>query len=147
MLYTYQEYQRKRDDSYKWLNVPYGRSYNRIDRAGLSTKEEKAANPLLAVLELLTETRGSARHSVVWLERRLDMIQGVEAIRLYAAANDGRLPSNLETITDAPVPLDPFTGTPFIYESKEDSAMISAPMPPGFKYRPYIIRYELKLAK
>jgi hypothetical protein len=67
--------------------------------------------------------------------------------RLYAAANEGGLPTHLEAITDSPAPLDPFTGKPFHYDLKGDSATLSAPMPPGFNYRPYIIRYKLKLAK
>jgi hypothetical protein len=147
VLYTYQEYQRKRDDFDKWLNVPYGQSYHRIDRAGLSTTEEKSANPLLAMIQLLTESRGSARVAAVGLDRRLDALQCIEAIRLYAAANEGGLPTHLEAITDSPAPLDPFTGKPFLYDLKGDSATLSAPMPPGFNYRPYIIRYKLKLAK
>ena len=47
-LYTMQEYQRLRDDSYKWMNVPYWQSYNRIDQADHFTAEQKLANPLLA---------------------------------------------------------------------------------------------------
>ena len=41
-LYTIQEYQRMRDDSYKWMNVPYWQSYNRVDRSILSTVEAEA---------------------------------------------------------------------------------------------------------
>ena len=70
---------RKRDDFDKWLNVPYGQSYHRIDRAGLSTAEEKSANPLLGMIQLLTESRGSARVAAVGLDRRLDALQCIEA--------------------------------------------------------------------
>ncbi len=55
-LYTMQEYQRFRDDSYKWMNVPYWQSYNRIDQADHFTAEEKLANPLLVMMYELLST-------------------------------------------------------------------------------------------
>ena len=51
-LYSMQEYQRIRDESYKWMNVPYWQSYNRIDRAMHSDRGEKLANPLLALFHV-----------------------------------------------------------------------------------------------
>ena len=86
------------------------------------------------------------------LERELDALQCIEAIRLYANAHEGKLPNSLEAITDAPVPLDPVTGKPFLYQVNGDSATLSAPAPPGFRrtgddHQRYAIRYELKLAR
>ena len=54
-LYSMEEYQRIRDGSYKWVNVPYWQSYNQIDRAILSAKDEKLANPLVALFLMLTQ--------------------------------------------------------------------------------------------
>ncbi|HEX4053468.1 MAG TPA: hypothetical protein VHX86_04315 [Tepidisphaeraceae bacterium] len=39
----------------------------------------------------------------------------VEAIRAYAAANNGQLPQHLAEITAMPVPVNPRTGKPFDY--------------------------------
>ena len=76
----------------------------------------------------------------------LDALQCIEAIRLYAAAHAGKLPARLEDITEAPAPLDPATGHPFIYEVVGDSATLSAPLPPGGHNHPsHAIRYVLKL--
>jgi hypothetical protein len=49
------------------------------------------------------------------LEQRIGLMRCVEALRLYAAAHDGRLPDKL---SDCPVPLpdDPFSGKPFVYK-------------------------------
>jgi hypothetical protein len=154
-LYTMQEYQRLRDDSFKWMNVPYWQSYNRMEQADRFTVEQKRANPLLSMMYgLLTPARTATRFAPIRLERELDAIQCIEAIRLYAAAHEGKLPPTLEAITDAPAPLDPATGKPFLYQVHEDSATVSALASRGFDYphvvddhQPYAIRYELKLAK
>jgi hypothetical protein len=148
-LYTVQEYQRLRDDSYKWMNVPYWQSYNGMDQANHFTAEEKLANPLLSMMyELLRPILNMRRSSPLRLERELDAIQCIEAIRLYVAAHEGKLPPSLEAITDVPVPIDPAMGKPFVYQVNGDSANLSAPRPPGYNLpSPFAIRYELKLAK
>ena len=53
------------------------------------------------------------------------MLRHVEALRLYADANNGKLPARL---TDIPVPLpvDPFTGKPFEYRCTGDRAALHA---------------------
>ncbi len=151
-LYTMQKYQRLLDDSFKWMNVPYWQSYNRVDGAIHSTVDEKAANPLLAPFLSLTPALNPVRLAGIRLDRELDAVQCIEAIRLYAHAHEGKLPASLEAITDAPVPLDLATGKPFLYQVNGDSATLSAPPPPGLKrvdvdHQRYAIHYELKLAK
>ena len=132
-LYSLEEYRRIRDGSYKWMNVPYWQSYNQIDRAILSPGDEKLANPFIALFLMLTPPINQVRLAAIRLERQLDAVQCIEAIRLYAKAHEGKLPDSLEAITDAPVPLDPVTGKPFLYQVNGDSATLSAPAPPGFR--------------
>jgi hypothetical protein len=151
-LYSMEEFQRIRDESYKWTNVPYWQSYNQIDRAILSPGDEELANPLVALFLMLTRPLNRVRLQAILLERQLDAVQCIEAIRLYANAHEGKLPSSLDATTDAPVPLDLATGKPFLYQVNGDSATLSAPAPPGFNrtgddHQRYAIRYELKLAK
>jgi hypothetical protein len=147
-LFSFLEYQRLRDDSYKWINVPYWQSHGRIDQATTSTVEEKLANPLLAIFRVLSSSLNSIRLADVRLDRQLDALQCIEAIRLHAAAHQGMLPATLDAITDAPTPIDPATGTPFHYEVNGDSATLSAPLPPGAPdHHSYKIRYVLKLVK
>jgi hypothetical protein len=151
-LYSLEQYQRIRDERYKWMNVPYWQSYDRVDGAIPSTVDEKMANPILAAFLSVTPALNSVRLAGIRLDRELDTLQCIEAVRLYAKAHEGKLPNSLEAITDAPVPLDVVTGKPFLYQVNGDSATLSAPAPPGFKrtgddHQRYAIRYELKLAK
>ena len=103
---------------------------------------------------MLTPPINQVRLAAIRLERQLDAIQCIEAIRLYASAHEGKLPDSLESITDAPVPLDPATGKPFLYQASGDSATLSAPVPPGFNdpydlrsWQSYAMSYELRLAR
>ena len=65
------------------------------------------------------------------LQRQVDALRCIEALRLYAAAHKGKLPARLDDITVVPIPTDPVTSKPFGYRTAGDTAMLSAPPPPG----------------
>ncbi|MFO0954802.1 MAG: hypothetical protein U0835_27300 [Isosphaeraceae bacterium] len=147
-LYSYQEFRRVRDESYKWLNVPYWQSYDRVDRASSITVDQKLANPILALFRFYVSALNSARLASVRLERRFDALQCVEAVRLYAHEHGGSFPTSLAGLADSPVPLDPGTGKPFEYRSDGATATLSAPAPPGAPDNQfYLIRYVFKSNK
>jgi hypothetical protein len=128
--------------------VPYWQSYNRVDRPWSATVEQKLANPLLAFFMALAPALNATRVTSVRLERELDALQCIEAIRLHAAAHAGKLPDSLEELVDAPAPVDPASGKPFFYSRHGDSATLSAPQPPGApNNRFYVINYHLSLAR
>ena len=131
LLYSFREYKRTRDNMHKWLNLPYWQSPALGGPSGDLSVEQRLANPFLALFRELEPAVGAARFATVRLERQLDALQCVEAIRLHAAAQGGRLPASLEEIADAPTPLDPATGKPFVYRADGDSATLTAPIPPG----------------
>lgn len=146
-LYSLQEYRRLNDDSYKWMNLPYWQSHGRIDQQFANNAEDIVANPLLATFRALTPAIRSARLAALRVERKLDALQCIEAIRLHANANDGKLPVSVEVIAEVPTPIDPATGKAFLYESHGRSATLAAPIPAGAPNQPaYAIRYELRLA-
>ena len=147
-LHTILEYQKLRDNTYKWLNVPYAQSFDKVDMALQKAMSDKMRNPLLTLFSMLTPALNSARWAFVRLDRQLDAIQTIEAIRLYAHDHGGTLPPNLEAITEVPIPLDPATGKSFGYELQGDSALLTAPSPPRAPDHPaWKINYQLKLAK
>jgi hypothetical protein len=83
----------------------------------------------------------------LWLvgEARAAVARG--ALRDAAARNGGRFPASLADVP-ARVPLDPFTGKPFLYEPTADglSARLSTTAIPGID-EPYLVRiYELTIA-
>ena len=148
-LYCYQGYRRSLDETYKWMNLPYVQSYNRIDPSNLATVEQKMQNLLLTMFRMLTPSLGPVRIASLRLDRRLDALQCVEAIRLHAAAHEGKLPTSLESIVDAPVPDRPHDRQALRLQGRRRLGHRSpSPVPPGAPNHPsFAIRYALKLVK
>ncbi|GIW88098.1 MAG: hypothetical protein KatS3mg108_2422 [Isosphaeraceae bacterium] len=148
VLDTLLTYRSARDHLYKWMSLPYWQAQTGLDRAsslGLETPEAKLANPLLSLFALLVPPLKAALLGQVNLERQLDALQTIEAIRL-AAKRDGTLPPTLEALP-VPAPLDPATGQPFVYRLQDKTAQLSAPIPSGAPDHPsYEVRFILKLA-
>lgn len=64
------------------------------------------------------------------LERKIQALRIVEAVRHYLASHNGRFPDSLTDIKDLSIPLDPLTGAPFEWQVKNNVATLKAPTPP-----------------
>jgi hypothetical protein len=81
------------------------------------------------------------------LEQRIALVRHVEALRLYVAEHDGKLP---EKLSDVPMPLpsDPFTGKPFDCTIESATAHLRGSPPRGEEQNPrYNVRYEVTIQK
>lgn len=107
VLHSMEEYRRIRDGSYKWTHVPYWQSYNRIDRAILSAGDQQLANPLVALFLKLTPPINRVRLASILLERELDAMQCIEAIRLYGSAMRASCPTAWSRSSRHPCPQIP----------------------------------------
>jgi hypothetical protein len=76
------------------------------------------------------------------LDRNMAALQCIEAIRLYAAVHNGKFPNELSDITQVPVPDNPVTQKPLIYQRTGPKAFLEAPAEKEQTDR-YVIRYEL----
>jgi hypothetical protein len=83
-------------------------------------KKQQSANPFLQGVDGMYR----AIERFARADRQLAALSAVEAIRSYAAANGGKLPSKLDDVTDTPVPLNPITGKAFEYEVKGAEATL-----------------------
>jgi hypothetical protein len=146
LLDEHREYELRRDDMLKWIPLPYWQTAK-----GIANEPPPSADSLLAKLLLpavLTVRMAGAR-----LERRIAILRHVEAVRMYAAEHDGKLPASLSDCT-VPLPVDPLFGKPFGYSVEGDTAVIMAPPPPGADYKPdprwtnpYDLRYVVTITK
>jgi hypothetical protein len=81
------------------------------------------------------------------LDQRIALLRCVEALRLYAAGHEGRLPARLADV-EVPLPLDPVTGQPFAYEVQGATAVVRGSAPRGMeKNAAYNVRYEVTIRK
>jgi hypothetical protein len=147
-LYTFQQYEQFRDDFFKWTSLPFYQGYKGMEDSVGGNPNVADRHMLFKLFTMLIPAVRSCGRAQALSERRLDAIQCIEAIRLYAALHGGKLPSRLEDMTEAPVPGDTATGKPFKYTVDGDRAVIWAPAPPGGPDHPlHRINYELKLTR
>jgi hypothetical protein len=129
----------RRDESMKLLSLaPW-----QID-ALTDGQEADRRDGLFADLlpHIIADRRTQAR-----LEQRIALLRHVEALRLYAADHEGRLPETLAEIA-VPLPPDPFTGKPFVYKLENATAQLQGSPPHGEEQNPcFNVRYEVTIQK
>ncbi|MFO0801026.1 MAG: hypothetical protein U0804_26465 [Gemmataceae bacterium] len=118
-----------RDEQYKAFRLPYPRATAELAKAKARAEALKKGRPdaVVSVFALTVPAIEKVYHSCARLDRRLDALTAVEAVRLHAAANKGTPPPALADITLVPVPNDPFTGRPFEYAARADGFTLTAP--------------------
>jgi hypothetical protein len=123
------EFEVQRDDELKLLGL-------KLWELGSDGEKKKIVTSGLFA-DLLPRV-GNARRTQGALEHRIAVLRHVEALRMYAASHEGKLPDKLEGI-GVPLPPDPFTGKPFAYALTGGTAKLT----PGAG----VVRYEISLKK
>jgi len=101
------DYEVQRDERVKLLALPLCQ----IDSLVGGKNEKSDGDGLLAdFLPHIIKLRRNQGQ----LERQIALLRHVEALRIYAADHDGKLPARLSDIP-VPLPIDPVTGKPFAY--------------------------------
>jgi hypothetical protein len=137
MVGTYHE---DRDDLYRGAYLPYTQCFPVFEAADKRLREAPISDGhLLSRVFLAALPRAVSPQARV--DRTLAALRVIEALRLHAAAHDGRLPDRLNDVTEVPVPDDPGTGRPFEYSRDGDTATLVSQMPGdpapgnGLRYR------------
>jgi hypothetical protein len=140
LLGRWQRYQAIRDDLYKWAALAYVvdrdlalRKQNEIHQVA-----RKTAVPFDAFLPPL----GATYQARLRQHRFLSVLRAIEALRLYAARH-GKWPEALADVRDVPVPHDPVTNAPFVYQASDNNAtliMVEHRLSSGMEYE-----YRLRL--
>jgi hypothetical protein len=145
LMYGMAQYDESADDFYKLNNLPYWEARERLK--DLDDRSRGADNGQRSAFDLLFFNPQRIYLGKARLQRRIDLLRCVEAVRLYAAAHGGALPASLEAIREVPIPDDPITGKAFRYTKNGDRAIIEAVAPPGEEANETLaIRIEITLA-
>jgi hypothetical protein len=140
LLDAMREYEVIRDESLKLMNLPTWQ----VEALAQQIKPPKEEN---LIAYLLVPSAQKVRRAQGRLEQRIALLRHVEALRLYAADHEGKLP---EKLADCPVPLpeDPFTGKPFRYRVEGTTAHLFGTPPKGEeKNAPYNLHYVVTIQK
>ena len=134
------EYEIQRDERLNLFALPY---WEMEKLRGAATKEEPGEGLFAELVPRILKIRQATAR----IDQRLAMLRCVEALRIYAAANDGKFPAKLEDVK-LPLPVDPITGKPFPYELSGDTAILRGTPPAGQENNAaFNIRYEVTIAK
>jgi hypothetical protein len=121
-------YEARRDEIMKLMNLPTWQRDVMVVQLEPAKAERLFGIPIMPMSKVLN-AQGR-------LEQKMALLRHVEALRLYAAEHDGKLP---EKLSDCPVPLppDPFSGKPFQYQLEGTTAHLHGLPPRGLeKARP-----------
>jgi hypothetical protein len=128
-----------RDEAMKLTNLPAWQM------EALATRTPPTPSHERAVFDALLSSVQKVRRAQARLEQRIGLLRHVEVLRLYAAAHDGRFPSQLADV-GVPLPADPFTGKPFEYRLQVSTAHVRGSPPPGEEKNPvFNVRYEVTI--
>jgi len=128
------------DDAMKTINLPFWQAEAVSNPYKRTNEPALFADSFVPVVDKVLRVRGR-------LDQRIGLLRHVEALRLYAAEHNGKLPANLSEIS-VPLPVDPFTGKPFRFEVAGNAAHLRGTAPSGMEKDPsYNVHYELIVRK
>jgi hypothetical protein len=137
LLFIAGVYREDRDDWYCSAYLPYPQARPLLEAAIKRLREapiSEAHVPARALLPGLNRVLAAQAR----VERNFAALRIVEALRIFAAAHDGKLPTKLSEVTEVPLPDDPGTGRPFEYTREGDTGTLasgdSLPIAGGVRY-------------
>jgi hypothetical protein len=143
MLYSMATFAQLRDEQFRWLCLPYAEAAELARRDEQRSSKEAANREIIPLAQIYLPSLRMVFSAGARTDRRIAALRLIEALRLYAADHEGRLPAVLSEITTVPVPIDPVTGKVFEYAQTGDTATISSP--PTDKSKQSGLRYEIKM--
>ncbi|MGN6544003.1 MAG: hypothetical protein ACTHK7_03065 [Aureliella sp.] len=129
LIDTHRELRRWADELEKVSLLPYALSNDlseqamrRLDRW---TAENRYQSVAASIASLLFPGYDGLRRAVARVEFQRHRLMVVEALRMHAAAHQGKLPKRLDELEPAPAPLNPFTNRPFDYQPQQTDRGVS----------------------
>jgi hypothetical protein len=130
LLYTMQTYDDLRDEHFKWFSLPYAEAHAGLAQAEKQLKRSVGdGREIIPLAAMLLPALQSCKDAEARMSQQIAALEVLSALRLYAAAHEGKLPESLKEISEVPVPLDPFRGEPFVYVRSGDTARLESPFP------------------
>ena len=125
--YIIQVYQETRDTAFAAAYLPtseFEGEFKSLESRFQVVLERVKSGPLAVLVEFLPALH-NAHRATLKLDRRIAALRAVEAIRMQAATDGGKLPESWAAVKVVPIPVDPLTGVPFVYEVHEGSVEVS----------------------
>jgi hypothetical protein len=145
LLYVMGTFHEDRDDFYRAAYLPYPQCFPLLEAAHNRLRDAPSSEAhVLSRIFLPALNKVISRQALV--ERTFAALRIIEALRMYAAAHDGKLPEKLNDVTEVPLPDDPGTGRPFEY-SREGETVTLVSQVPGDPLPSNGLRYRVTIRK
>ncbi len=131
------QYEVDLDEFIKWTNIPFWQIPGNLGG------QKPRSGPFSVLLPVWYKVILAKART----QQQLALIMVAEGVRGYAAENGNKPPASLDAVK-LPLPVDPITGKPFLYEMKGDVAVIRATPPADQKdVAVYNRVYEITIRK
>ena len=125
LLHIVETYDQIRDDLFKWFHLPYLQAKEGLEAFERDLPSAKKRE-LFPTASLILPRMVMMPTVTVHVDRQLAALRCIEALRLYAASHQGKLPAALDEIREVPIPLNPATGKLFGYRLEGKTAVLDA---------------------
>jgi len=147
MIYTLDTYDELRDERFKLAGLPYWQIHDRLRQENEQMRRISDEREVVPLAGTLLPAISNVALAQARSDRSFCLARIIEALRLYAANHDGRLPERLADVTEVPIPDDPLTGGDFSYRLSGETAVLETPLPQGLLQRQHGLRYEITVAR
>jgi len=129
LIYTMQLHHELMDASIKNYTLPYPTALQGIEAAKTLADRAKAdGSEIIPLASLVHPAIWATRTAVARCDRQIATMRVIEALRMYAANHDSKLPNQLSDISEVPIPEDPATVKPFEYRRDGEKAVLQGPI-------------------
>jgi hypothetical protein len=133
IAYYLSQYDRVRDEAEKLMALPHWQAREGLNRLDKQIQDAVRANDGNVLITLLFPVVLRVYEAQARMDRQLASLRCVEALRLHADAQGGKLPATLAEVRAVPLPTDPLTGKGFdtLYKVDGAKAVLDIPAMPG----------------
>jgi hypothetical protein len=142
LLYSALTFDELRDEMFKWFNVPYWQARDGIGQAASALNKQGRLREIIPLARTLLPAIAGVKTAEARMQRHIDLLRVIEAVRLFASDHDGKLPAALSDIKAVPIPNSPITGKAFDYRVENGVGILGSAEPD----KQFPLRYRLKLA-
>jgi hypothetical protein len=114
-------------------------------RRGIFRASQDRKKSRIGIFVSLTPKIEAGQAAETSLDRKVAALRAVEAIRMQAAADGGKLPDSLAKVAIVPVPIDPVGARPF--GSRREGNVAFLPDGSGGLQRAFRLSYRITLRK
>ena len=159
LIHQLADFDQMMDELYRWFYFPYGQAQQGwktlMKEWGVKDNleysfffypkydPEKFENISTYIAKLSVVALNAEYRKSTYLDQKIAALQCIEAMRMYAADHEGKLPKSLRDIQDVPIPLNPFTGEDFIYKWEDDKVILV--LANDFEYPHEKLFYEITI--